>query len=256
LKLANNFFNKNTIPNIEERIEKLHRLATAGLCINGVIHDTNNYLGAIMAYAELLQMDTSPGEESHRMLGKIIECVQDCSTLMNGLNTISRSKDNLVTLVEIPELVNTVLQLRKYYHKILKIWVEKDIEPDMRPIVLDLPRVQLALIHIIKNAEENLELKEPEEDNPRTLKVVSKTENDGIIISIQDNGPKIPTTVFEKVFEQYTTTKNHYHLGLGLYITKKIIAEHDGSLEYSPENGFSIWIPFDNSKIAQLHETE
>lgn len=252
--MANNFF-KNTIPNIEERIEKLHRLATAGLCINSVIHDTNNYLGAIMAYAELLQMDTSPGEESHRMLGKIVECVQDCSILMNGLNTISRSKDNLVTLVEIPELINTVFQLRKYYQKILKIGVEKDIESDIKPIVVDLPRLQLALIHIVKNAEENLELKEPEEDNPRTIKVVSKSDNDGIIISIKDNGPNIPTNIFEKVFEQYTTTKNHHHLGLGLYIANKIIVEHNGSLEYSPENGFSMWIPFDNPKVAQLHES-
>ncbi|MGC8846247.1 MAG: sensor histidine kinase [Candidatus Hydrogenedens sp.] len=253
--MINNFFDKNTIPNIEERIEKLHRLATAGLCINSVIHDTNNYLGAIMAYAELLQMDTSPGEESHRMLGKIVECVQDCSILMNGLNTISRNKDNLITLVEIPELINTVLQLRKYYQKILKICIEKDIEVDMKPIVVDLPRLQLALIHIIKNAEENLELKEPNEDNPRTIKVISKSDNNGIFISIKDNGPVVSTNVFEKIFEQYTTTKNYYHLGLGLYIANKVIAEHDGSLEYSPEIGFSIWLPFDNPKVSQLHES-
>lgn len=252
--MANNLFNKNTIPNIEERIEKLHRFATAGLCINSVIHDTNNYLGAIMAYAELLQMDTSPGEESHRMLGKIVECVQDCSLLMNGLNTISRSKDNLVTLVEIPELINTVFQLRKYYHKILKICIEKDIESDMKPIVLDLPCLQLALIHIIKNAEENLESKALEEDNPRTIKVISKSDNDGVVISIKDNGPNISTNILEKIFEQYSTTKNHYHLGLGLYIANKVIVEHNGSLEYTPENGFSIWIPYDNPKVAQLHE--
>ncbi len=248
-------FSKNNLSNIEERIEKLHRLATAGLCINSVIHDTNNYLGAIMAYAELLQMDTSPGEESHRMLGKIVECVQDCSTLMNGLNTISRTRDTLITLVEVSELIDTVFRLRKYYHKILKINVEKDLEPDTRPIVMDLPRIQLALIHIIKNAEENLELKDPNDENdPRTIKATSQSDNDGITISIKDNGPPIPSDFLEKAFTQYTTTKNLWHLGLGLPIAAKMIDEHNGSLKYTPEDGFSIWIPFDNPKVALLHE--
>ncbi len=250
------YFLKHSIPDIEERLETLHRLATAGLCVSSVIHDINNYLGAIMAYAELLQMDTAPGEESHRMLGKIIECVQDCSLLMNGLNTISRSKDSMVTLVEMSELIETVLRLRKYYQKILKIWLEKEIETDMKPIVIDLPRVQLALIHILKNAEDNLELVEPEEDNPRRLNVTCKGNDEGITICVKDNGPTIPEEHIDKIFNPYTTTKNNYHLGLGLYVANKIIKDHNGSLKYFPENGFSIWIPYDNPKISQLHETD
>jgi two-component system C4-dicarboxylate transport sensor histidine kinase DctB len=245
---------KKWIPNIEERLEKLHRLATAGLCINGVIHETNNYLGAIMAYAELLQMETSPGEESHRMLGKIIDCVQDCSLLMNGLNTISRSKDSLITLVEIPELINTVYRLRKYYQKILKIWFEMDIEENIKPIVVDLPRIQLALINILKNAEENLELKEATEKDPRRLKITCTADDNRVSIIIKDNGPPVPVDYLDQIFSQFTTTKNQYHLGLGLAIANKMIKEHNGILKYSPEEGFTIWIPFDNPKVALLHE--
>lgn len=252
--MADSFSIQHALPDIEERIEKLHRLATAGLCVNSVIHDTNNYLGVIMAYAELLQMDTSPGEESHRMLGKIIECVQDCSVLMNGLNTISRSRDTLVTLVEISELINTVLHLRKYYQKILKIWVEKEIETDIKPIVVDLPRLQLSLIHIIKNAEENLELKEPKDDDPRRLKVSCKGNDDGILISVNDNGPLLIEKCTEKFFEPYATSKNQYHIGLGLTIAKKYIEEHNGFIRYSAEEGFTVWLPFDNPKVALLHE--
>ncbi len=252
--MVDKFSIQQVLPDIEERIEKLHRLATAGLCINSVIHDTNNYLGAIMAYAELLQMDTAPGEESHRMLGKIIECVQDCSILMNGLNTISRSKDTLVTLVEFSELIDTVLRLRKYYQKILKIWVDKEIEEDIRPVVVDLPRLQLALIHLIKNAEENLELKEPKEDDPRKLKITCKSDNDSVLITIKDNGPPIAPELLEEIFTKYITKKNQHHIGLGLSLVRKFIAEHNGSIQYTPEEGFAVRIPFNNPKVALLHE--
>jgi len=243
------------IPDWEKRLERLHRFATAGLCINSVIHDTNNYLGAIMAYAELLQMDSSPDGENYRMLGKIIECVQSCSALINGLSTITQNKDSLILLVEISDLINTTLQLRKYYQKSLKIETENYIEPRIKPIVIDLAGMQLALLHILKNAEDNLELKEPDIKEPRIIKLTCKEGNNGIFISIKDNGPDISPELIENMFSDYITTKTQLHIGLGLPISRKIIEEHNGTLKYTRKDGFSIWIPFNNPKVALLHKS-
>lgn len=242
------------IPDLENRLEYLHRLATAGLCINSVIHDMNNYLGAIMSYAELLQMDMPPDNENYHMLGKIVECVQTCSELMNGLISITRGKDSSITLVEISQLINTILKLRKYYQRTLKIVMEEHIEPQIRPIVLDMPSIQLSLLYILKNAEDNLELKEYDIHNPRIIKLTCKEYNKGISISIKDNGPAVVSELIDKIFSSYITTKTQFHIGLGLSISRKIIEEHNGTLEYTEEDGFSIWIPYDNPKVAQLHK--
>jgi len=242
------------IPDLGNRLECLHRLATAGLCINSVVHDINNYLGAIMSYAELLQMVELHDSENYSMLEKIVECVQSCSTLIDGLISVTHSKDSLATLVEIPELINTTIQLRKYYQKSLEINMKKYIDNSIRPIVIDLPGIQLSLLNILKNAEDNLELKEYDVQNPRIIKLTCKEYNKGISISIKDNGPAISLELIDSIFSNYITTKTQFHIGLGLPISRKIIEEHNGTLKYTKEDGFTIWIPYDNPKVIQLHK--
>ncbi len=235
---------------LKNHLEKIHRFATAGLCISSVTHEINNYLGAIMAYAEMLQLETSPGEEIHKMLKKIIESVNHCSQLINGLNTISKQNEELVTLVEVPEIIDTVIMLRRYYLKLKSINIEKHISENLQPIVVSLPKFQLAIIHLLKNAEENLS----NEDNnvhKKLIIVSAKKVKEGVTIEIQDNGPTISKDILKNIFSPFMTTKNGIYLGLGLYITKKIAEEHGGTLEYDlQKHSFIMWIPYSNPKTT------
>lgn len=237
--------NSMKMEDIKEAIEKIYRFATAGLCVSSITHEINNYLGAIMAYAEMMQLETSPGEESHKMLKKIIESVNTCSQLINGLNTITRNNDELITLVEIPELINTVIMLRKYYLKLQYITIEKDLSHNLQPIVVNLPKFQLALINLLKNAEENLS-NQKNDDTKKQITIIAKEANNGIKIEIQDNGPPISKDILKNIFNPFTTTKTGYHLGLGLYLAKKIAEEHGGTLEYTKKHSFIMWIPYNN----------
>jgi two-component system, NtrC family, sensor kinase len=70
---------------------------------------------------------------------------------------------------------------------------------------------------------------------------------DYISISIEDNGPGIPTEIRSKIFEAFFTTKAVGEgSGLGLHIIGKILEKHNGYLELASVPGmtkFSIKIP-------------
>ena len=53
-----------------ERLTRLFRHAQVGRSVSSVTHDLNNYLGAIMAYAELAGMDKGISADTARMLGE------------------------------------------------------------------------------------------------------------------------------------------------------------------------------------------
>jgi len=54
--------------------------------------------------------------------------------------------------------------------------------------------------------------------------------DDRIEIRIQDNGHGIAPEQLARLFEPYFTTKGKASTGLGLFITKKVIEEHRGTI--------------------------
>lgn len=64
-------------------------------------------------------------------------------------------------------------------------------------------------------------------------------------VTVSDNGPGIPETLRESVFQPFVTGKSNGQ-GLGLALISKIIADHSGLIEVSSEPGktvFSILLP-------------
>jgi two-component system C4-dicarboxylate transport sensor histidine kinase DctB len=70
---------------------------------------------------------------------------------------------------------------------------------------------------------------------PRVL-VASYVEKDGVVVTITDNGPGVPQTQRNKVFDAFFTTKlDGSGLGLGLAISQSIVTRLGGSLCCDPE---------------------
>jgi two-component system, NtrC family, sensor kinase len=67
-------------------------------------------------------------------------------------------------------------------------------------------------------------------------------------LCVEDNGPGIAPSEINKIFDPYFTTKQTKHgTGLGLYIAKKVIEDHNGSIKVDSTPGkgttFTIRLP-------------
>ncbi|WP_338760816.1 PAS domain S-box protein [Bernardetia sp. ABR2-2B] len=79
----------------------------------------------------------------------------------------------------------------------------------------------------------------------------TSTNDDKVLVSIQDTGGGIPKEVQDKIFDAFFTTKSAGEgSGLGLDITKKIIEKHDGKIWFDSLDGvgttFFIELPIKN----------
>ena len=63
-------------------------------------------------------------------------------------------------------------------------------------------------------------------------------------ILCEDNGPGIPTSASDKIFDAFFTTKEH-GMGMGLAISKSIVEAHDGKLVLASR-------PDENTQFALL----
>jgi PAS domain S-box-containing protein len=56
---------------------------------------------------------------------------------------------------------------------------------------------------------------------------------DKVMVTISDNGPGIPAGIAEKIFEPFFSTKGEKGTGLGLWVSRGIVARHGGELQFS-----------------------
>jgi nitrogen fixation/metabolism regulation signal transduction histidine kinase len=92
-------------------------------------------------------------------------------------------------------------------------------------VAVDRQMLRRVLLNLIQNAADALA--DAKVASPR-IDVSLTRQGDFFVIDVEDNGPGIPPSMRELVFDPYVTTK-HTGTGLGLAIVKKIAIEHGGT---------------------------
>ncbi len=234
-------------PDATARMGVVFQYAQVGRCLNGIMHDVNNYLGAIMAYVELIMSDDQVGAESRRMLGEINHGAKKCGALIAGLAEIARKAKPAIAAVDPGDIVQRVLQLRAYEMRLARIRLETRFEQALTPIVADKAKLQIALLCLIMNAQEAL----AECPQDRVIRISVRPERDGIAFEVWDSGPPPPPEVAAHMFEPFVTTKGTEHFGLGLSFAREFAELHGGSLSYAPDTGFTLRLPAKSPLLPQ-----
>jgi nitrogen fixation/metabolism regulation signal transduction histidine kinase len=116
------------------------------------------------------------------------------------------------------------------------------------PAVLgDATQLRQIIHNLLRNAEDALEGRTDGVIRVRTEATAGRAR-----LLISDNGPGFPGEMLPRIFEPYVTTKAR-GTGLGLPIVKKIVEEHQGSIEISnaPEGGARIDIRLPLVKVEE-----
>src|SRR5437762_11007348 len=91
--------------------------------------------------------------------------------------------------------------------------------------------------------------------NGGNLTIAARRNEDAVITEISDQGTGIPTSVQDKVFELYFTTKKTGS-GIGLAQTYQIMQWHYGSVEFDSVEGkgttFRLQLPLAENRPAPL----
>jgi two-component system, NtrC family, sensor kinase len=221
----------------EQRLREVLQFVKVGRCVNGVTHDVNNCLGAILAYAELTSMDRTLGPEAHRMVAKIIEAVDRATALVSELTNVARPLKPSVSIVDLRELVRGIVLLREYEYRIRQINLVQNFPQEVPSLSGDPAQMRLALLYLLMNAEEAVMGVERKE-----IRVAMSVLPEGLELVIGNSGARIG--VEEPVFEPFYSTKGERHLGLGLNSARDIVQAHGGHLIYEAERGFVLYLPF------------
>lgn len=223
-----------------ERIEPLFRYAQVGRCVNSVTHDVNNYLGAMLAYMELIAMDGTLSDESRLMLDDMTGALRKCTDLVASMTGIARKGRPVATLTDPGKIVAQVKALRDYSCRVAGAVLEVQCDEPLSSVIVNAPQLVQALLYVVMNAEEAV-VSAPAAQ--RVIRLHVRDAGDSIDIAVWNSGPEVPEADRDRIFEQFYTTKETEHLGLGLTFARETAMEHGGTLSYTPAEGFVFSLP-------------
>ena len=221
-----------------QRVDLLYRYAQVGNAVNGVAHDLNNILGAIMAYAELIGLDVDLDEEPRRMMDELLGAVKRSSALVSNLTGIARKPKLNIATVNLVQLIERMVSIRNYDFASIGLQLKTDLCDPAPEIVGDRMSIELATVYLLSNALDSLR-----ESGKGTATIRLTQDETNAHITVSDSNLPVADDVAAQMFDAFYTTRDDMHIGLGLNSAKQIAELHGGDVVYDSSIGFTLTLP-------------
>jgi len=207
-----------------EQTVQSEKLAEVGRLSAGIAHEVNNPLAVISYAAQLLLREEELPPFQKELAERIDSEVDRLKTLTGSLLSFSRAKEMVRRETELNEVLQDVLRLVRYELNRHSINLVEDFG-ELPAIQADPNKLKQIFINLIMNASQAM-------PDGGTLTVrTALVAGEEVEAAVTDTGPGISTDVQEKIFEPFFSTKREGEgTGLGLYICRNIVAEHEGRL--------------------------
>ncbi|HMP58232.1 MAG TPA: histidine kinase dimerization/phospho-acceptor domain-containing protein [Gemmatales bacterium] len=209
---------------VQAQVVHQERLAALGSLSAGIAHEVGNPLAAISGLVQTLRKQdlAPPVALKLQLLGEQVQRIQ---TTLRELLDFSRPTAADRSAVLFGDVVREALQLAKYCTRQGARQIQVEIEPDLPALWAARPALVQASLNLILNALD------ASGADGRILVVARQAEEGGVELLVADDGPAVPGHLESRLFQPHLTTKAH-GTGLGLFITRKLIADQGGETTY------------------------
>jgi signal transduction histidine kinase len=218
-----------------------------------VSHELRTPLTAIKGYAtSLLETDIELDAMTQRdFLQRIVEEEDRMAELVTGLLEMSQLEAGTLKLAPSYCRLDTLIERAIAAAKSEGLHIHISLPKEIPVLYIDRRRMEMVLRNILENAQRYA-------GDEAEVEIIARSaqehEDDGIYVSIADNGAGLPGDLTERIFERFYQVdggreRSGSGVGLGLAICRGFVEAHGGRIwaENRTENGsgaiFHIWLP-------------
>jgi len=237
-----------------KELAQKERLASLGQASAEFVHDLGNPLTIVWGYVQLLARKLEKTENggaaensaSIKELNIIEQNVRMCRDLLTMWQSYGSVEASPHKPISVSGIVREVIKGVGPMAAQNGIELNATICDDPCTLVGDSVQINRAIQNVIINALQ------ASSDKKGSVSIDCTPKDFYVDIRVEDTGSGITSAELTKIFDPYFTTKQGKSgTGLGLYITKKVVEDHNGSIkvESTPEVGttFTIRLPLLNN---------
>jgi signal transduction histidine kinase len=237
---------------LRDALAAADRLATIGQTAASVAHQVGTPLNLISGHVQLLleQRDLDP--DLARRLHLVLEQIGRVSDPIRGLLEHTR-RPGTAAPIDVGMLLDTIVNLVRPRLSTVGVVLELAIAPSLPVVRGHRDELEMALLNLVTNAMDAM-------PGGGVLRVAAEGNQERVTIALSDSGGGITPELLPRIFDPWVTTKPEGRgTGLGLTITRDVIARLGGSLDVASEPGrgttFTITLPVDAGGMSDNADT-
>jgi signal transduction histidine kinase len=220
---------------LEADLAHMNRVSMMGELAASLAHEIKQPIAAAainaQTCAQWLSRDAPDVTEALQAAAAMSEAATRAGGIIDRVSSLYRRGTPEWELVDLNEIVREMSVLLGDSANRNAVSIRTDLDPELPTTTADRVQLQQVLMNLMLNGIEAMQ------DTGGELTVASKrTEDDQPLISVSDTGIGLSIDKSERIFEAFFTTKPR-GTGMGLSISRRIIASHGGHLWANPNTG-------------------
>jgi signal transduction histidine kinase len=210
----------------------LSRLITMGELTACFGHEVTNPLMLIRGHLRMIEEqlpEDHPLRPNFEVIDRASRRIED---MARRLLDFSRKRKIRAENCDVSALITEALRFVQPYLQTQNVRVQLNVDPSLPQVSADHWQMIQALVNLFQNAADAMS-----HAGQRVLTVSAARESGQLKIAVADTGHGIAPGDISRIFDPFFTTKGERGAGLGLYITRRVVEEHRGSITVQTAEG-------------------
>jgi PAS domain S-box-containing protein len=245
---------RERLSQLEAVLAHMNRVSMMGELAASLAHEIKQPIAAASANGHActnwLSGEAPNVTQASKAASAMVADVMRASRIVDRVSSLYRRGAPERELVDLNGIVREMSLLLSDTANRNAVSIRNELAPGLPTTTADRVQLQQVLMNLMLNGIEAMQGTRGE------VTVTSKRTEDGqLLISVSDTGVGLSTDESERVFEAFFTTKPR-GTGMGLSISRRIVASHGGHLWASPNAGrgttFQFTLPVETEKSSHL----
>jgi signal transduction histidine kinase/CheY-like chemotaxis protein len=204
---------------------RARRVDLLGRLTGSYVHDLNNLLFVVRSGTDLAALALPEDHETQSDLKAIRDAANQAATLSSEMLALSRPTNATESSCSPTETIRTI---EKSLRRLTGRHITLDLDLSPESLIIGIPAIdwQQIVLNLVLNASQALG-----REGKIRIAVTNET-TDTVLLTVEDNGPGIPSEYQQQLFEPFfTTNSTQGRVGLGLSTVKSIVESAGGRIE-------------------------
>lgn len=217
-----------------EHLAQAEKWALVGKLAAGVAHSIRNPLTSVKMRLFSMERTLALAPSQKEDFEVISEEIRHIDTIVQNFLEFSRPPKLKMQKISPSDAVDMAMQLLRYRLESYDVKVDVKRDERLPEIPADPDQLKEVFVNLMVNACEAM----VDGGVISVTEEVGSSESVGpvVLIKMADNGPGVPESIQEKLFQPFFSTKEE-GTGLGLSIATRIVEEHGGWLDLKSKEG-------------------